>query len=92
MLKLSGYLVSTISVMILALVAWQSTELDGLRVLVVLSAILSVVGMVLRWISFERDERPTVPLIEPDPASRATRAAPGPFPAHRAPEGSEHPA
>jgi hypothetical protein len=91
-LKLSGYLVSTISVMILALVAWQTTETEGLRLLVILSASLSVLGMVLRWVSFERDERPAIPQIKPDPVSHATREPLAPSPARHAPEGSGHPA
>jgi hypothetical protein len=87
-LKLSGYLVSTISVMILALVAWQTTETEGLRLLVILSALLSVLGMVLRWVSFERDERPAIPQIKPDRANHATREEPAPSRARRAPAGS----
>jgi hypothetical protein len=83
LLKLSGYLISTLSVMILALIAWHTTEADWLRILVVLSALLSVAGMVLRWLSFERDERPAIPQIKPDPANHATRAAPAPSPARR---------
>jgi uncharacterized membrane protein len=88
LLKLYGYLISTLSVMILALIAWHTTETDGLRALVILSALLSVFGMVLRWLSFERDERPAIPQIKPDPASHAKREEPAPSRAHRAPAGS----
>lgn len=92
MLKLSGYLISTLSVMILALIAWHTTETDWLRVLVVVSALLSVAGMVMRWLSFEREERPAIPQIKPDPASRATHAEPEPSQAHHVPAGSGRPA
>ena len=90
MLKLSGYLISTLSVMTLALVAWYTNEAVWLRVLVVISATLSVVGMVLRWLSFERDERPAIPQIKPDPATHAKREAPGRSPAHHEPGRSAH--
>lgn len=49
-----GYLVSMVSVMLLGVVAWQS---GSERPLLVAGMILSVVGMVIRWIAHNRDER-----------------------------------
>jgi hypothetical protein len=92
LLKLSGYLISTLSVMILALIAWHTAEAEWLRVLVVISALLSVAGMVLRWLSFEREEPPAIPQIRPDPEVRATREAPERSPVHREHGRSGHPA
>jgi Flp pilus assembly protein TadB len=49
-----GYLVSAVSVMLLGAVAWRSASE---RPLLVAGMILSVVGMVIRWIAHNLDER-----------------------------------
>lgn len=59
MLKTLGYIVSTLSVILLATVAWDSTEDDSfLRACLVLGSLASIAGMGLRWLSFRADERP----------------------------------
>jgi hypothetical protein len=86
MFKTCGYLVSTISVILLAIVAWKGAKDDPTLVgLLILGALTSVTGMGLRWISFLRDEK-SRDLSAPGRADRARREAPEPSPPHRAPE------
>ena len=57
MLKTFGYLVSTISVLLLGLVSWRSAARDPLLFACLVGGMLaSVLGMFLRWFSY-RDER-----------------------------------
>ena len=87
MLKTSGYLVSTVSVLLLAIVAWKGAKDDPLlTALLILGALTSVTGMALRWVAFLREEKPSRSSA-PDRADRATREGPAPSPPHRAPEG-----
>lgn len=52
MLKGAGYLVSAVSVMLLAAVSWQATATDSmLRLCLVVGALSSIAGMALRWMS-----------------------------------------
>jgi hypothetical protein len=51
--KGGGYLVSTISVILLAAVAWKGASKDPvLLVCLILGALTSIVGMGLRWRAF----------------------------------------
>lgn len=76
MFKTSGYLVSTVSVILLAVVAWDGAKGDpALKTLLVLGALTSITGMLMRWIAFLRDEKPTA-LSKPDRAGPATREVP----------------
>lgn len=59
MLKTVGYLISTLSVLLLGLVAWQTVADDAfLRNCLLLGAATSVIGMLCRWLSFRLEERP----------------------------------
>lgn len=50
-----GYLISAVSVLILAYAAWQGTHPGSpLRIAVLAGALLSIVGMALRWLVFWR--------------------------------------
>lgn len=90
MFQRAGYLISIISVGLFAIVTWQGANDDWLKAMVLLGIVTSVVGMVLRWISFEREEKPS--RSAPDHAARATPAAPAPSPERRAPGRSARPA
>ena len=90
MYERSGYVISIVSVLMLAIVAWDGADEDWLRVLTVVGGLTSILGMGLRWLSWEREERPS--RSAPDPAARATPAAPEPSPPHRARARSGHPA
>jgi hypothetical protein len=57
-LKGLGYLVSTLSVILLAIVSWQSASRAPLLTLCLLSgAATSIIGMGLRWTSYEYEKR-----------------------------------
>jgi fructose-specific phosphotransferase system IIC component len=60
LLKTLGYLVSTLSVLLLGAVAWNSVGDDpALRACVILGMLSAIAGMGLRWASFfvrEREE------------------------------------
>jgi hypothetical protein len=59
-LKTVGYLISTLSVMLLSIVSWTATDDDPvLRACLVAGVLASVAGMYFRWLSFRRDERPS---------------------------------
>lgn len=52
-----GYLVSTLSVILLGIVAWQSASQKPLLLACLLAGMAaSILGMVLRWISHRRDQ------------------------------------
>jgi hypothetical protein len=82
-IKAFGYLISTLSVILLGVVAWAGADEGWMRILVVLGALTSIAGMGLRWVSFERDEKPK-PRSAPDRATPARPAAPEPSPPRRA--------
>jgi biotin transporter BioY len=57
-IKTCGYLVSTISVVLLAIVAWPNASKEPLLAAALLvGAAASVTGMGLRWLSYWIEER-----------------------------------
>ena len=57
-IKTSGYLVSTLSVLLLAFVSWKSArENIWLMTALFAGAASSIVGMLLRWLSYQIEER-----------------------------------
>jgi hypothetical protein len=57
-LKGAGYFVSSLSVLLLGIVAWDgASKHPPLLVCLIVGMAASVVGMLLRWISFKRDEK-----------------------------------
>ena len=58
MLKGGGYLISTVSVVLLAIVSWSSASKSPLLVACLLvGAVSSIVGMFFRWLTYEIDKR-----------------------------------
>lgn len=56
MLKALGYLVSTFSVLLLGAVSWKASEGDlALRLCLIVGMGASIVGMLLRWLSYRLD-------------------------------------
>jgi hypothetical protein len=57
--KSLGYLISTLSVLLLGGVAWQSAQKSGGLVLacLVLGMATSIVGMAMRWLSSVHEQR-----------------------------------
>lgn len=56
-IKSTGYLVSTLSVVLLAIVSWKSASTQPLlSACLVLGALASVAGMALRWLSYRIEE------------------------------------
>lgn len=87
MFKTTGYLVSTVSVILLAIVSYQGAKDDPtMLVLLGLGALTSIAGMGLRWVSFRLDEKANRSST-PDREGPARRAAPAASPARHAPEG-----
>jgi hypothetical protein len=57
-LKTAGYLISTISVLLLGAVAWTGTaEHPAMRILLILGMSTSIAGMFLRWLSYRGEQR-----------------------------------
>lgn len=57
-LKTFGYLISTISVILLAIVSWpKAKESAVLLACLVGGALTSIMGMFCRWLSYEIEER-----------------------------------
>jgi hypothetical protein len=57
MLKTVGYLISTLSVALLTLVAWQTVAHNSfLRTCLLIGAATSIIGMLCRWYSYRLDE------------------------------------
>lgn len=57
-LKNFGYLVSTISVILLAIVSWSSAQKSALLTACLLGgAATSILGMFCRWLSYEIEKR-----------------------------------
>lgn len=90
MFQRSGYLISILSVMLLGLAAWQSADAFWIRGVTVLGVLTSIIGMALRWLSFEQEEKPSRTTTAPDPAIRARPEAPERSPAHHEPGRSAH--
>ena len=56
-LKTVGYLISTLSVVLLGWVAWSTVEDDSaLRLAIILGVAASIAGMLLRWLSYQVKE------------------------------------
>lgn len=57
-IKTSGYLVSTVSVVLLGIVSWKSAQANPLMAVCLIGGMLaSVAGMFLRWLSYQLDEQ-----------------------------------
>ena len=57
-IKSSGYLISTVSVILLGIVSWKrASEEPMLMVCLIAGMATSFCGMVLRWLSYEIEER-----------------------------------
>lgn len=55
-IKTLGYLISSVSVALLGLVSWKTASKDPLMSACLIAGMLaSVVGMLLRWISYQRE-------------------------------------
>lgn len=58
MLKGVGYLISTMSVFMLAIVSWSSASKSyALTACLVGGAVLSIIGMFCRWLTYEIEKR-----------------------------------
>jgi hypothetical protein len=58
LLKTIGYLISTVSVALLAAVAWSTIPDDPiLRLALIAGVATSILGMVLRWLSYQVREK-----------------------------------
>lgn len=79
-----GYLISTMSVVLLGAVAWESARDDAnLLLALIVGVAASILGMLLRWLSFLQDQREkqaaaesapvlsTAPPARSDPPARA---------------------
>lgn len=57
-IKTSGYLISTVSVVLLGIVSWKSAQADPLMAACLVGGMLaSVAGMFLRWLSYQLDDQ-----------------------------------
>lgn len=57
-LKGAGYLISTVSVILLAIVSWSSAQKSELLMACLLGgAAASILGMFCRWLSYEIEKR-----------------------------------
>jgi hypothetical protein len=58
LLKTVGYLISTVSVVLLAIVSWpKAKESPILLACLIGGALCSMIGMFCRWLSYEIEER-----------------------------------
>jgi hypothetical protein len=58
LLKTTGYVVSTLSVLLLGYVAWTTAEEDTILRLAIIAGVAgSIMGMLLRWLSYQVRER-----------------------------------
>ena len=56
-IKTSGYLISTVSVVLLGIVSWKSAQTSPLMATCLIGGMIaSVAGMFLRWLSYQIDE------------------------------------
>jgi len=57
-IKTAGYLVSTLSVLLLGIVSWKAaSEHPVLTACLIGGMLASILGMLLRWISYQVQER-----------------------------------
>ena len=58
MLKTFGYLISTVSVILLGIVAWPKAAADPLLLTCLIGGMLaSILGMFCRWLSYDIEKR-----------------------------------
>jgi|KBSSwiStaDraftv2_1062776.scaffolds.fasta_scaffold21619_4 hypothetical protein len=58
MLKSTGYLISTLSVILLGVVSWKAASQDHFLLLcLILGMLASGAGMLLRWLAFQNEQR-----------------------------------
>jgi hypothetical protein len=58
LLKTSGYLISTVSVMLLGFVSWKNASTQPILAACLIGGMLtSLAGMACRWLSYEIEER-----------------------------------
>jgi hypothetical protein len=56
-IKTSGYLISSVSVMLLGLVSWKSASENPVLLACLIGGMaLSVLGMICRWVSYQMEE------------------------------------
>lgn len=56
MLKTVGYVISTLSAVLLAIPSWRSATAHPILLLVLIAGVsTSILGMVLRWLAYMRD-------------------------------------
>jgi hypothetical protein len=78
LLKAVGYLISSVSVVLLGIVSWKSASEHPLTsACLVLGMLTSVGGMVCRWLSFRADERPAKPESPPEMVEDAQQRVSG---------------
>ncbi|MDH6231956.1 hypothetical protein M2281_002554 [Mesorhizobium soli] len=66
-LKGAGYLISTVSVLLLAFVSWQhAKESVALTACLLVGALASIIGMFCRWLTYEIEKRQTARSASPD--------------------------
>jgi hypothetical protein len=81
MLKLTGYLVSSVSVILLGIVSWKgASEQPILMFCLILGMATSILGMLFRWLSYQREHKPfkraaEERMVEPGPPSKSRSAA-----------------
>lgn len=64
-IKTCGYLVSTLSVLLLGIVSWKKASQDLLLLLCLIGGMLtSIVGMMLRWLSYHIEKRKRPEAVE----------------------------
>lgn len=56
-LKTAGYLVSTVSVLLLGVAAWPGAAKAGLTLVLLLGMLTSILGMAGRWFSYHLEKR-----------------------------------
>lgn len=63
-----GYLISTLSVGLLAVVGWSNARKDALLTVCLLTgAATSIIGMFCRWLSYELEKRVEERQAQPEP-------------------------
>jgi hypothetical protein len=61
MIKTLGYLISSLSVLLLGIVSWKSAVENPTLLICLLAGMAgSVLGMVLRWMSYQVEKKQTV--------------------------------
>jgi uncharacterized protein involved in response to NO len=57
-IKTVGYLISTVSVLLLGVVSWKAASHEPvLKMCLIGGMSTSILGMLMRWISYQRDEK-----------------------------------